>query len=131
MSMQDPIADMLTRIRNGQMSEKKSVSMPYSKLKMKIATVLQAEGYIERIEKLGTVEKPDLLVVLRYFEGKPVIEEVNRISSPGLRIYKKCYELPKIKNGFGIAVISTCKGIMSDREARKASLGGELLCSVC
>ncbi len=131
MSMQDPISDMLTRIRNGQMSAKKSVVMPLSKLKMQIAAVLESEGYIDRVERAGTDVKPEMVVHLKYYEGKPVIEEIHRISSPGLRIYKKSVDLPKVKNGFGVAVVSTCKGIMSDRAARKASLGGELLCSVC
>jgi small subunit ribosomal protein S8 len=129
--MQDPISDMLTRIRNGQMSAKKSVVMPLSKLKMQIAAVLESEGYIDRVERAGTDVKPEMVVHLKYYEGKPVIEEIHRISSPGLRIYKKSVDLPKVKNGFGVAVVSTCKGIMSDRAARKASLGGELLCSVC
>lgn len=131
MSMQDPIADMLTRIRNGQMSAKKSVVMPHSKLKLQIALVLQNEGFIDSIEQLGTALKPELSLQLKYYEGKPVIEEIHRISSPGLRIYKKSADLPKIKNGFGVAIVSTCKGIMSDRAARKAALGGEVLCSVC
>jgi small subunit ribosomal protein S8 len=129
--MQDPIADMLTRIRNGQMAGKKSVVMPHSKLKFQIALVLENEGYIVGVEKLGSVQKPELAFQLKYYEGKPVIEEIHRISSPSLRIYKKTLELPKIKNGFGVAIISTCKGIMSDRAARKAALGGEVLCSVC
>lgn len=131
MSMQDPIADMLTRIRNGQMSGKKCVVMPHSKLKFQIATLLQNEGYVDQVDCMGTQEKPVLSVYLKYYEGKPVIEEIHRVSSPGLRIYKKSGDLPKIKNGFGVAIVSTCKGIMSDRAARKAALGGEVLCSIC
>lgn len=131
MSMQDPISDMLTRIRNAQMVAKKIVVMPMSKVKHQIALVLQEEGYLLSVDITGDKVKPELVLHLKYYEGKPVIEEIKRISSPGLRIYKKCDALPKVKNGFGVAIVSTCKGIMSDRAARKSQLGGELICSVC
>ncbi len=129
MSMQDPIADMLTRIRNGQAAGKTAVSMPSSKQKAAIAKLLQEEGYISGYSVSGDVKKV-LEIELKYFQGKPVVEMIKRVSRPGLRIYKRSYELPQIMNGLGIAVVSTSKGIMTDRAARKAKLGGEVICYV-
>lgn len=129
MSMQDPVADMLTRIRNAQAANKVSVSMPSSKLKVSIATLLKNEGYITDFQVTEGV-KPELSVELKYFEGKPVIETIQRLSRPGLRIYKKHNELPKVMGGLGVALVSTSKGLMSDRDARKAGIGGEILCYV-
>ena len=126
MSMQDPIADMFTRIRNGQMANKVAVSMPCSKLRVAIANVLKQEGYIEDFKKEGEV-KPTLEVTLKYFEGKSVIDTIERASRPGLRIYKKKDELPKVLGGLGIAIVSTSKGVMTDRAARKAGMGGEII----
>ncbi|EKE83622.1 30S ribosomal protein S8 [Idiomarina xiamenensis] len=126
MSMQDPIADMFTRIRNGQGANKVSVKMPASKQKVAIAQVLKEEGYITDFSAEDSV-KPELEVVLKYFEGKPVIESIERVSRPGLRIYKKRNELPTVMGGLGIAVVSTSKGLMTDRAARKAGLGGEVI----
>ena len=129
MSMQDPIADMLTRIRNGQAAAKVSVAMPSSKQKVAIAKLLKEEGYIADYKVSGEV-KAELEVELKYFQGKPVVELIQRVSRPGLRIYKKRGELPKIMNGLGIAVVSTSKGVMTDRAARKAGMGGEIICYV-
>ena len=130
MSMSDPIADMLTRIRNGQSANKSEVTMPSSKLKQQIANLLKDEGYVSKVETSSADNKPKLTVSLKYFEGKSVIEELKRVSRPGLRIYKNAEELPKINNGLGIAVISTSKGLMTDRAARKAGVGGEVICYV-
>ena len=129
MSMQDPIADMLTRIRNGQAANKVAISMPSSKLKVAIANVLADEGYIESVKVIEGV-KPELEITLEYFQGKPVVESIQRISRPGLRIYKRKDELPKVMGGLGIAVVSTSKGVMTDRAARQAGLGGEIICYV-
>ena len=129
MSMQDPIADMLTRIRNGQAAAKVSGAMPSSKQKVAIAQLLKEEGYIADYKVNGDV-KAELEVELKYFQGKPVVELIQRVSRPGLRIYKKRGELPKIMNGLGIAVVSTSKGVMTDRAARKAGMGGEIICYV-
>ncbi|SDK36049.1 SSU ribosomal protein S8P [Ferrimonas sediminum] len=129
MSMQDPIADMLTRIRNGQAANKVAVKMPSSKLKTAIADVLKKEGYIVDFAVSGDV-KPELEVTLKYFEGKPVVEKLERVSRPGLRIYKKKDELPKVMGGLGIAVVSTSQGVMTDRAARKLGMGGEIVCYV-
>ena len=129
MSMQDPIADMLTRIRNGQSAAKVSVAMPSSKQKVAIAKLLKEEDYIADYKVSGDV-KAELEVELKYFQGKPVVELIQRVSRPGLRIYKKRGELPKIMNGLGIAVVSTSKGVMTDRAARKAGMGGEIICYV-
>ncbi|VAY02387.1 30S ribosomal protein S8 [Arsenophonus endosymbiont of Aleurodicus dispersus] len=129
MSMQDPIADMLTRIRNGQAVNKTSINMPSAKLKVAIATVLKEAGYIEDY-KIEDEIKPTLVITLKYFQGKSVVERINRVSSPSLRIYKKKYELPLVMAGLGIAIISTSKGLMTDHIARKAGLGGEILCYV-
>jgi len=124
--MQDPIADMFTRIRNAQGANKVTVKMPSSKQKVAIANVLQAEGYIADYSVSGDV-KAELEITLKYFEGKPVIESIERVSRPGLRIYKKRNELPKVMGGLGIAVVSTSKGLMTDRAARKDGLGGEIV----
>ena len=126
MSMQDPIADMFTRIRNGQMAQKVSVTMPSSKLRAAICEVLKAEGYIADYATSGDV-KPVLEVTLKYFEGKQVIDTIERVSRPGLRIYKKKDELPKVMGGLGVAIVSTSKGLMTDRAARKAGMGGEII----
>ena len=126
MSMQDPIADMLTRIRNGQAANKVAINMPSSKLKVAIANVLAAEGYIESVKVLEGA-KPELEITLKYFQGKPVVESIQRVSRPGLRIYKRKDELPKVMGGLGVAVISTSKGVMTDRAARQAGLGGEII----
>jgi small subunit ribosomal protein S8 len=130
MSMQDPIGDMLTRIRNAQARAKRDVSMPASKRKSAIAEVLKAEGYITdyRVEGEGATKK--LHVELKYFQGKPVIERVWRVSRPGLRVYKTKDELPSIIGGLGVAIVSTSKGLMSDREARSQGIGGEIICSI-
>jgi len=124
--MQDPIADMFTRIRNGQMAQKVSVTMPSSKLRVSICEVLKSEGYIVDFAASGDV-KPVLEVTLKYFEGKQVIDTIERVSRPGLRIYKKKDELPKVMGGLGIAIVSTSKGVMTDRAARNAGMGGEII----
>ncbi len=129
MSMQDTVADMLTRIRNAQQTRKENVVMPSSKLKIKIAELLKQEGYIEELHVEGDI-KPQLTLTLKYYEGKPVIEEIKRVSRPGLRVYCKKEQLPRVKQGLGIAIVSTSKGIMTDRAARKANTGGEVLCVV-
>ena len=128
--MSDPIADMLTRIRNAQSANKATVAMPSSKVKVSIASLLKNEGYIGDIDQTVEDNKPVLSISLKYFEGKPVIEELKRISRPGLRIYTNATEIPEVKAGLGVAVVSTSKGIMSDREARKAGIGGEVICYV-
>ncbi|WP_027857441.1 30S ribosomal protein S8 [Marinobacterium jannaschii] len=129
MSMQDTLADMFTRIRNGHMAEKQAVSMPSSKMKVSVAEVLKNEGYIADYAVEGEA-KPVLTVELKYFEGKPVIEEIKRVSRPGLRIYKGSTELPKVSAGLGVAIVSTNKGVMTDRAARAAGVGGEVICTV-
>ena len=129
MSMQDPIADMLTRIRNGQAANKVAINMPSSKLKVALANVLAAEGYSESVKVLEGAQ-PELEITLKYFQGKPVVESIQRVSRPGLRIYKRKDELPKVMGGLGVAVISTSKGVMTDRAARQAGLGGEIICYV-
>ena len=126
MSMQDPVADMFTRIRNGQAANKVAVKMPSSKLKVSIAKVLKDEGYIGDFAVSGDV-KPELEVTLKYFQGKSVIETIDRVSRPGLRIYKKKDELPKVMGGLGVAIVSTSKGVMTDRAARNAGMGGEII----
>lgn len=130
MSMSDPIADMLTRIRNAQQSEKQSVAMPASKLKAAIAGVLKDEGYIEDFMLRENEGKPLLEISLKYYAGKPVIEKMERISRPGLRIYKPSRDIPNVMNGLGIAIVSTPKGVMTDRKARGLGVGGEVLCIV-
>ncbi|MGH8610944.1 MAG: 30S ribosomal protein S8 [Gammaproteobacteria bacterium] len=129
MTMQDPIADMLTRIRNGYGSEKKDVGMPSSRNKMAIAEVLKSEGYITDYQ-VHEGEKPTLTIVLKYFRGKPVVESLTRVSRPGVRIYRSKSDLPAVKGGLGIAIVSTPKGVMTDRAAKKQGLGGEVLCTV-
>ena len=130
MSMQDPIADMLTRIRNGQSAGKKIVSMPSSKVKVSIANVLKDEGYITEINKAENDGRPELSIELKYQQGRPVIDMIKRVSKPSLRIYKKSNELPRVLDGLGIAIVSTSGGVMTDRAARKAGHGGEVLCIV-
>ena len=130
MSMTDPIADMLTRIRNGQKARKVSVSMPASKAKEAIVRVLKDEGYITDYETSGEGASRTLTVELKYFEGTPVIERLQRVSKPGLRIYRGKAELTKVLGGLGIVVVSTSAGVMSDREARERGIGGEVLCTV-
>ncbi|SCZ68116.1 30S ribosomal protein S8 [Thiohalomonas denitrificans] len=130
MSMTDPIADMLTRIRNGLHAGKVEVSMPSSKLKQAVGNVLKDEGYVSDLSVQDIDGKPVLSVVLRYYQGKPVIENIQRVSRPGLRIYKGKDELPKVMGGLGIAIVSTSAGVMTDRAARAAGHGGEVLCEV-
>ena len=130
MSMHDPIADMLTRIRNGQMRNKVTVSMPASKIKKSIASVLKDEGYIEDFGITDNNGKPLLNIDLKYYAGQPVIETIERISKPSLRIYKSTDDLPKVMNGLGVAIITTSKGVMTDIKARAAGIGGEVLCYV-
>lgn len=131
MSMSDPIADMLTRIRNGQNVNMESVTMPSSKKKEAIASVLEDEGYIEGFEvEVAPGNKSTLTVNLKYFEGRPVIDYIQRVSRPGLRIYRGKGELPKVLGGLGVAIISTSKGVMSDRAARSQGYGGEVICVV-
>lgn len=131
MSMQDPIADMLTRIRNAQMAAKVVVSMPCSKIKVAVAKVLQDEGYVNGYSVAESEgNKSELSIELKYFDGKPVIAEIDRVSRPGLRSYKGKDELPSIRGGLGVAIVSTSQGVMSDRAARKAGVGGEVLCTV-
>ena len=130
MSMTDPIADMLTRIRNGQRAEKQSVAMPASKVKAAIAQVLKDEGYVEdfavrELEGMRTLE-----ISLKYYAGKPVIERIERVSRPGLRIYRQKDDMPKVMNGLGVAIVSTSRGVMTDRKARGLGVGGEVLCIV-
>jgi small subunit ribosomal protein S8 len=127
--MQDPISDMLTRVRNGQAANKVAVKMPSSKLKVAIAALLKAEGYVEDFAVDSEV-KPELEITLKYFQAKPVIEQIQRVSRPGLRVYKKKGDIPSVMGGLGVAVVSTSKGLMSDRAARKAGLGGEIICYV-
>lgn len=129
MSMQDTLADMITRIRNAQGAGKATVAMPSSKVKASVAEVLKSEGYIADFKVDGDV-KPTLNIDLKYYEGKPVIESIKRVSRPGLRTYKSNTELPKVEAGLGIAIISTSKGIMTDRAARAAGIGGEVICTV-
>jgi small subunit ribosomal protein S8 len=130
MSMCDPVADMLTRIRNAQQSEKQSVTMPSSKLKVAIAGVLKDEGYIDDFAVRGDSGKVLLEIGLKYYAGKPVIEKIERVSRPGLRIYRPTDDLPRVMNGLGVAIVSTSKGVMTDRKARGLGVGGEVLCIV-
>jgi small subunit ribosomal protein S8 len=129
MTMQDPVADMLTRIRNGQKAAKLTVSMDSSKTKVAIAQVLQQEGYVQGYKVVAGI-KPELTVELKYFEGKPVIQEIKRVSRAGRRTYKGKDALPKVSGGLGVAIVSTCQGLMSDRAARSAGIGGEVICTV-
>jgi small subunit ribosomal protein S8 len=131
MSMSDPISDMLTRIRNAQLAEKVSVTMPNSKIKIAIAKVLQDEGYIEDFKvDDNDANKPQLEIGLKYYAGKPVIERIERVSRPGLRIYKPARDIPQVMNGLGVAIVSTSRGVMTDRKARSTGVGGEVLCIV-
>ena len=131
MSMSDPIADMLTRIRNGQNISLEKVTMPSSRVKESVAAVLRDEGYIESFETEDLPgNKRNLMVSLKYFDGKPVIAKIQRVSRPGLRIYRKKDEVPKVLGGLGVAIVSTSKGLMSDRAARSAGVGGEILCVI-
>ena len=130
MSMTDPIADMLTRIRNAQLAQKNSVAMPASKLKVAIAAVLKDEGYIDDFAVRDAEGKPQLDIALKYYAGRPVIERIERILRPGLRVYKGSGDLPRVMNGLGIAIVSTPKGVMTDRRARATNVGGEVLCIV-
>jgi small subunit ribosomal protein S8 len=130
MSMSDPIADMLTRIRNAQLVEKAIVSMPSSKLKVAIAQVLKDEGYIDGFAVKGEAAKAELEIALKYYAGRPVIERIERVSRPGLRIYKGRHDLPSVMNGLGVAIVTTPRGVMTDRKARASGIGGEVLCYV-
>lgn len=130
MSMTDPIADMLTRIRNGQSAKKMQVTLPSSRLKVELAKLLESEGYIAAFHEEGEGSKRNLFIELKYFQGKPVIEKIARISKPGLRIYMRKDEIPSILGGLGVAIISTSKGLMTDKAARQNGLGGEVLCSI-
>ena len=130
MSMQDPLSDMLTRIRNAQMAGKTRVEMPGSKLKVAVVQVLKDEGYVDNFNATTDAGKPRLSIDLKYHLGKPVIEEINRVSRPGLRQYRGAEELPSVRAGLGVAIVSTSRGVMSDRAARAAGVGGEVLCTV-
>lgn len=130
MSMSDPIADMLTRIRNAQQIEKAEVAMPSSKLKVSIAQVLADEGYIDGYKVDANGGKPELRIGLKYYAGRPVIERLERVSRPGLRIYKGRGDIPQVMNGLGVAIVSTSRGVMTDRRARTQGVGGEVLCYV-
>jgi small subunit ribosomal protein S8 len=130
MSMSDPIADMLTRIRNAQSAKKTEVVMPSSKLKISIAKVLKDEGYVDDFAIREADGKPELSIALKYYADKPVIDRIERVSRPGLRIYKGKEDIPKVMNGLGVAILSTSKGVMTDRKARATGVGGEVLCVV-
>jgi len=130
MSMSDPIADMLTRIRNAQLVEKASVNMPSSKLKVAIAQVLQDEGYIESFKVTSEGGKSQLEIGLKYYAGRPVIERIERVSRPGLRVYRGRDAIPQVMNGLGVAIVTTPRGVMTDRKARQTGVGGEVLCYV-
>lgn len=130
MSMSDPIADMLTRIRNAQAVAKTSVKMPSSKLKKAIAEVLKDEGYIDNFAVHDNGGKPELELTLKYYAGQPVIERIERVSRPGLRVYKGSNSIPQVMNGLGVAIVTTPKGVMTDRKARQTGVGGEVLCYV-
>ena len=129
MTMQDPLSDMITRIRNANLREKVSVAMPSSKVKVSVSKVLKDEGYILNY-KVTEDKKPVLEIDLKYYDGKPVIEEITRSSKPSLRVYSSSKDLPKVKSGLGVAIVSTSKGVMSDRSARSNGVGGEILCTV-
>ena len=130
MSMSDPIADMLTRIRNAQMVQKATMKMPSSKLKVAIAQVLKDEGYIDGFSVGDEGGKAQLEVALKYYAGRPVIERMERVSRPGLRVYKGRHDIPQVMNGLGVAIVTTPRGVMTDRKARAAGVGGEVLCYV-
>ncbi len=127
MSMSDPIADMFTRIRNAQRVDKQTVAMPSSKLKVAIATVLKDEGYIDGFQVKENSGKPELEVQLKYYAGRPVIERLERVSRPGLRVYKGRNDLPQVLNGLGVAIVTTPRGVMTDRRARQTGIGGEVI----
>ena len=129
MSMQDPLADMISRIRNAQLAQIAKTSMPSSKIKVSVARVLEAEGYIEGYS-VSAGNKPELTIELKYHQGKPVIDAIKRVSRPGLRNYRGKDDLPTVANSLGVAIVSTSKGVMTDRAARKANIGGEVLCTV-
>lgn len=130
MSMSDPISDMLTRIRNAQAGEKQLVAMPASKVKAAIAQVLKDEGYIEDFRVQAEGAKATLEIALKYYAGRPVIERIERVSKPGLRVYRGTKEIPQVMNGLGVAIVSTSRGVMTDRKARSSGIGGEVLCIV-
>jgi small subunit ribosomal protein S8 len=130
MNIQDPISDMLTHIRNAQAVAKAEVTCPLSKTKLAVAEVLKSEGYVADCQVVEGAEKPAMTITLKYFENKPVISELKRVSRPGLRVYKTKDEIPVVKNGLGIVIVSTSQGMMSDREARRKGLGGEIICMV-
>lgn len=130
MSMQDPVADMLTCVRNAQMMGIRSICVPHSKLKLDILNVLQSEGYIESAEETAEGSKKNISINLKYYEGRPVIERIKRISRPALRVYRGYHALPLVRGGIGISIISTSKGVMADKVARAQRLGGEILCTV-
>jgi len=129
MSMSDTIADLLTRIRNAQRANKASVNVPFSKMKLSICSVLQEEGYIESTDVEGESKK-SINVLLKYYDGKPVIENISRVSKPGLRIFKSSKDIPSVKNGLGICIVSTSQGVMTDKKARENNYGGEIICFV-
>ena len=130
MSMSDPIADLLTRIRNAQMVAKPSVSIPASKVKIAIAQVLKDEGYVDSFEVKTEAGKSELVITLKYYAGRPVIERIERVSRPGLRVYKASAAIPQVQNGLGVAIVTTPQGVMTDRKARATGVGGEVLCYV-
>ena len=130
MSMSDPISDLLTRIRNAQMVAKPTVSIPSSKVKAAIAQVLKDEGYIDGFEVKTEAGKSELVITLKYYAGRPVIERIERVSRPGLRVYKASTAIPQVQNGLGVAIVTTPKGVMTDRKARATGVGGEVLCYV-
>jgi small subunit ribosomal protein S8 len=130
MSMSDPIADMLTRIRNAQMVQKAVVAMPASKVKSAIAQVLKDEGYIDGFQVKSEGGKAELEIALKYYAGRPVIERIERVSRPGLRVYKSSKTIPQVQNGLGVAIVTTPQGVMTDRKARAVGVGGEVLCYV-
>lgn len=130
MSMHDPVADMLTRIRNAQMMGIQEIGLPFSTMKSEILKVLKEEGFIEDFSVTAENNKKDLHVILKYFQGRPVIEKIKRISKPALRIYRGCDDLPTVRGGLGIAIVSTPKGVMTDKTARAQNVGGEVLCTV-
>ena len=130
MSMSDPIADLLTRIRNAQMVSKATVSVPSSKVKIAIAQVLKEEGYVDGFEVKTEDGKSELVITLKYYAGRPVIERIERVSRPGLRVYKGSNAIPQVQNGLGVAIVTTHKGVMTDRKARATGVGGEVLCYV-
>ena len=129
MSMQDTLADMITRVRNAHMAGKESVTMPSSKLKVAVAQVLKDEGYVTDLS-VTEGPKPELTITLKYYEGKPVIEKIVRVSKPSLRVYKGASSLPSVEGGLGVAIVTTSQGVMTDRAARAAGIGGEVICTV-